>query len=406
MLKDNFLIAFRNLSHRRLRSWLTMIGIFIGIAAVVSLIGLGQGLKAAIMSQFDFLGPNILSVQASGMAFSGPPGTGAVNPLKDNLAEKIKKIKGVEASYNRYIKSAKIGLKNKQVISVVASVPMGKSKKAFEEMLNLKASKGRLLKDIDNKKVVVGSRYLNEEILGKRLEVGDKITINGISFEVSGILEKKGNFMLDRALFINENVLKDVFGDDGTVDLIAIKVSNEKDIPYVKKSIEKLLRKERHVKEGEEDFQVESPQNIIKALNDTLGAVNIFVVIIASISLLVGGIGIMNTMYTSVVERKKEIGIMKAIGARNSRIFKLFFIESGFLGMAGGIIGIILGMILAYGMSFLGRAVFGISLIQAKIPLLLVVFSLAFSFCLGTLFGVFPALQAAKLQPVECLRSK
>ena len=212
--------------------------------------------------------------------------------------------------------------------------------------------------------------------------------------------------MLDGAFIINENVLLDVFGDDDVVDIIAVKIRDEKQIDQVKENIEKLLRKERDVKKGEENFQVESAQNLINTLNSTLAAVNIFVVIIASISLLVGGIGIMNTMYTSVLERTKEIGIMKAIGARNSRIFKLFFIESGFLGMVGGIIGVILGLIFAYGSAFLGRLALGVDLIQARVPLFWIIFALLLSFGLGTLFGVIPAINASKLQPVDALRSK
>ncbi len=405
MLKDNFLISFKNLRQRKLRSWLTMIGIFIGIAAVVSLIGLGEGLRAGIMSQFDFLGTDILTVQASGLAF-GPPGTGVITPLSDDLVDKISKVNGVETAYNRYLESSTVKFNDKQIIGMIASVPIGDNRKTFEEMLNVEAEEGRLLKDTDNKRVLVGSSYTSDATFGRVIKPSDRIELNGVSFEVVGIMEKKGNFMLDGAFIINENVLLDVFGDDDVVDIIAVKIRDEKQIDQVKENIEKLLRKERDVKKGEENFQVESAQNLINTLNSTLAAVNIFVVIIASISLLVGGIGIMNTMYTSVLERTKEIGIMKAIGARNSRIFKLFFIESGFLGMVGGIIGVILGLIFAYGSAFLGRLALGVDLIQARVPLFWIIFALLLSFGLGTLFGVIPAINASKLQPVDALRSK
>ncbi|MBI2659933.1 FtsX-like permease family protein [Candidatus Woesearchaeota archaeon] len=150
---------------------------------------------------------------------------------------------------------------------------------------------------------------------------------------------------------------------------------------------------------------MESPQQTLEALNSTLFAVQLFVYIIAAISLAVGGIGIMNTMYTSVLERTKEIGIMKSIGARNSAIFTIFFIESGLLGTVGGLIGIIFGMGFAYGISFVGRIILGSELIQASIDPLLVVGALLFSFVLGTLFGVLPAYQASKLNPVDSLRA-
>ena len=411
MIKDYLKLSFVNLSQRKIRSWLTMIGIFIGIAAVIALMGLGQGLRAGILSQFDFLGTDMLSVQASGLAF-GPPGTGVVEPLSDELASKIKRINGVEASFNRYIETATIMFNDRYTNGFVASTPIGEDRKDFETMLNLVAEEGRLLKDIDNKKIMVGNSFKQKEVIGeenvfkKGVEVGDRIKINDKSFEVVGIMEKKGNFMVDGSIVMNEDELLDLFGDKDSTDIIAIKVRNEKEIDKVKEDVEKLLRKERDVDKGEENFQVTSAKAILDTLDSTLAAVNIFIGIIAGISLLVGGIGIMNTMYTSVLERTKEIGIMKAIGAKNSTIFTLFFIESGFLGMVGGLIGIVIGLILAYGFAFLGRLLLGVKLIQASVSLGLILGALLFSFVLGTLFGVLPALQASKLQPVDSLKSK
>ncbi|HLC19408.1 MAG TPA: FtsX-like permease family protein, partial [Candidatus Nanoarchaeia archaeon] len=173
----------------------------------------------------------------------------------------------------------------------------------------------------------------------------------------------------------------------------------------LKEDIEQLLRKERDVKEGEEDFTVESPQSILESLDSTLFAVQLFVSIIAAISLFVGGIGIMNTMYTSVVERTRQIGIMKSVGAKNSTIFSLFFLESGLLGAAGGIIGIVLGLIMAYGLAAFGRLVLGTELIQAQVSWTLILGALLFSFVLGTLSGLLPAVQASRMQPVEALRT-
>ena len=405
MLKDYAAFSLKNLRSRRLRSWLTMIGIFIGIAAVVSLIGLGEGLRLAIMSQFGFLGPDVLGVQASGLAFAGPPGTAVARPLSDDLTKKIENINGVEASFNRYIKSSTIEFNDKQDIGIAGSMPEGQNRKTFERMINLKAAEGRLLKDGDAKKAVIGSDFKKEDTFGKGIKVGDRILVNGITFEAVGILEKKGSFIFDRIVLINEKSMIDALGiDRKKVNVIAVKVKSLENIGQAKEDIEKLLRKERNVEKGEEDFQVQSPQQTLEALNSTLFAVQLFVYIIAAISLAVGGIGIMNTMYTSVLERTKEIGIMKSIGARNSAIFTVFFIESGLLGIVGGIIGIALGMSFAYGVSFAGRFLLGSELIQASISPLLVLGALIFSFVLGTLFGVLPAYQASKLNPVDSLR--
>jgi putative ABC transport system permease protein len=383
-----------------------MFGIFIGIAAVISLIGLGEGLRIAITSQFGFLGTDVLSVRASGINFAGPPGQGVVEPLNGDLSEKISRISNVEAAFNRYIDSGTMRFNNHQEIGLFASVPHGKDRKIFNKIINFKVQQGRALKDTDNNKVVLGNHYFEDDHFGRKMSVGDIIFINDKKVEIIGFLEKKGSFIFDNMVFINEEYMIDYLGvDKDEADVIAVKVKDEGRIGRTKENIEKLLRKERDVKKGEENFEVNSPQNTIAALNSTLFAVQLFVYIIAAISLLVGGIGIMNTMYTSVLERTKEIGIMKSIGAKNSSIFTIFFIESGFLGVVGGVIGIIIGLIFAYGMAFIGRFFLGSELIQAHVSLTLIVSTLLFSFILGTLFGTLPALQASKLVPVESLRS-
>ena len=405
MFKDYAAFSLKNLRNRRLRSWLTMIGIFIGIAAVVSLIGLGEGLRLAITSQFGFLGPDVLSVQASGLAFAGPPGTAVATPLTDGLAEKIEKINGVDASFNRYISSGTLEFNDRQNIGIAGSVPEGENRKIFERMVNLIAEDGRLLKDGDTRKVILGNDFKDSDAFGKGIKVGDRVLFNGVAFEVIGILEKKGSFIFDRIVLINEKSMISILGiDKKKVNIIAVKVKDRNRISQAKEDIEKLMRHERNVDEGEEDFQVQSPQQTLEALNSTLFAVQLLVYIIAAISLAVGGIGIMNTMYTSVLERTKEIGIMKSIGARNSAIFTIFFIESGLLGTVGGVIGIALGMSFAYGISFIGRILLGSELIQASVSPYLVLGALVFSFVLGTLFGVLPAYQASKLNPVDSLR--
>ena len=268
MIKDYFIYSVRNLRNRGLRSWLTMLGIFIGIAAVVSLIGLGEGLRIAIMSQFGFLGPDILSVQASGLAFAGPPGTGVVNPLNDDLAGKIEKLNGIETSFNRYLESVQVEFNDKQVLAIAASVPQGEKRKIFEDMVNLKVKEGRILKDGDSKKVLLGNNYRKDDMFGKGVKAGDKILIKGISFEVAGILEKKGSFIFDDNILMNEQAIIDVLGaKKEEVDIVAVKVLDLDRINEIKQNIEKLLRKERNVKKGEENFQVQSPQQIVAALN-------------------------------------------------------------------------------------------------------------------------------------------
>jgi len=244
-----------------------------------------------------------------------------------------------------------------------------------------------------------------DEDFGKPVQVGSTITFKGVDFKVVGILQKEGSFIFDTAIIMNEKVLKDNFRrGDNTVNAIGIKAEDVSAVAGVKERGEQLLRRERNVKKGEENFTVDSPENTLQTLDQILFAVQLFVSIIALISIIVGGIGIANTMYTAVLERTKEIGIMKAIGARNSSIFTLFFIESGFLGLVGGVIGVLLGAGIALGGAAAGRAALGSDLIQAHISAWLIVGALAFSFCIGLAAGILPALRAAKKHPVESLR--
>jgi putative ABC transport system permease protein len=401
---DYLKFAVNNLKHRRLRSWLTMLGIFIGISAVVSLIGLGEGLRAAINSQFGFLGTDIISVTATG-GF-GLPGTGVVDPLTNKELNEIERVKGVDNAAGRILESIKIVFNKQARFGYAASIPDGDDREVIEHVQNMVAERGRLLEDGDKGVVVLGYSYFeNKDIFGKTIDVGSKIEILDREFKVIGVLEKKGNFQVDRSVFINEDDLRELVGKPGDeYDIIAVRFDENADVDKIQADIEKRLRKIRNVKEGEEDFSVQTPASILESVNSTLLAIQIFVYIIASISLLVGGIGIMNTMYTAVVERTKEIGIMKSIGAKNSTIFTLFFMESGLLGSVGGIIGSIIGYAVANGLAFVGRAALGTELIAAHISVQLIIGALLFSFIIGSFFGTLPAVRASKLNPVDALR--
>ena len=403
MKRDYFKLALSSLRERKLRSWLTMIGIFIGIAAVVALIGLGEGLRVAINAQFGFIGANIISVAAAGGL--GVPGAGAINPLTDKELEKIRGIAGIEMAAGRLLESTKIVFNKKALFTFAASMPDGEERRLIEDMIDMEAEEGRLLKDGDKYAVVLGYNFLEEEIFGKPLTAGKKINLQGKEFTVVGIMTKKGNLQVDRAVLMNEDVMRELFErDPDDYDVMAARFDEAIGVDKIKADIEKELRKVRGVKEGEEDFSVETAASILEDVNTVILGVQIFVYFIAGISILVGGIGIMNTMYTAVVERTKEIGIMKSIGARNSTIFSLFFIESGLLGAVGGLMGVVLGVLAATGFAFVGRLVLGSEIITAHFSPGLIIGALLFSFILGSFFGTLPAMQAARLNPVDALR--
>ncbi|MDA1196723.1 MAG: ABC transporter permease [Nanoarchaeota archaeon] len=405
MFQDYLSFCIDNLRSRKLRSYLTLLGIFIGIAAVVSLISLGQGLRSGVSSQFGFLGPDLIRVNiGSSLA---PPGTTVVaNPLTQSDVDGIDNIAGVRMVAGRLAHPGNLRFNDRIVFGIALSMPDGEDRGEIEEAIGYEVAKGRLLRDGDSNSVVVGSAVAEEDSFGKEILPGAKVEIEGKAFTVVGVLKSKGSFLFDGSIVLNEEPMRDLFDTpQDQYDMIAIRAEDKDEAEEVRDSIERFLRKERDVNEGEEDFDVETAAAAVENINSILLGINIFVVIIASISLVVGGIGILNTMYTSVLERTKEIGIMKSIGARNSSIFLLFFLESGLLGIVGGIVGVVIGVIGASSMAALGGLALGSDLIQAEFSFGLIFGALLFSFVIGVVFGITPAMQAAKLSPVDALRS-
>ena len=403
MIRDYLRLSYDSLMHRDVRIWVTIVGIFMGITAVISLISLGEGLRGVVASQFNFLSTDVLVIQASGLNY-GPPGTGAVNPLKEKYVDDIWRFNGVDIAVGRIIESSLLEFNDKSEAAFVVSMPQGSKRKTVETIAQIELMRGRDLRDEDTNKVILGTNYVNADKFGKIIEAGSKVVIKGKEFEVVGILKKKGSFTVDNAVVMNEDELKKIFNVSDTYSIVAVKISKGADMSAVKEKIEDYLRKERNVKKGSEDFSVQTPQQAIKTLDSILFAVQIFIYVIAGISIVVGGIGISNSMYTSVTERTKQIGIMKSIGARNSDIFRLFLIESGLLGMFGGILGILCGLGLAYGLAFIGMVVLNTDLIRVNASMSLIVGALSFSFLIGSISGLLPAMQASKLKPVDALR--
>ncbi len=403
MIKDYFKLAYHNVKKRGLRSWLTMLGIFIGIAAVVALISLSQGLQSAIGEQFSQLGSNKIMIQGISSGF-GPPGTGVEVPLTKKDKEIIEKINGVETTVGRIIRSVKTEFNDEIKYSYAGSLPEeGEGIDLAMEANNYKIGQGRLLKKGDKYKVMIGYN-LAKDSFDKSLQLRDKINIEGSDFNVVGILKKSGNPQQDSTLVIPEEAFREILDIEENYDIIATEISPGESMSIVTERIKKALRKYRNVEEGKEDFSIETPESLLATLNTILIIVQGVLVGIAAISLLVGGIGIMNTMYTAVLERTKEIGIMKATGAKNSQISFLFLFESGFLGFFGGLIGVILGFLISKSVEYIAFQIYGSYLIQANFSFGLLAGALSFAFVVGAVSGLMPARQASKLKPVDALR--
>ena len=403
---DYLILALKNLKHRGIRSWLTLLGIFIGVTAVVALIGLGNGLQAAVSAQFGISATEVITVQAGGVNAFGAPGSGAVNKLTTDDVDAIGKLSSVDMAISRIISSGKFEYDNVVWFGSSVSVPDGEGRKFAYEAMDLEIEAGRMLKDGDVNNVVVGYNYYDSDKSsgpGKWIVPGKSVLIQDKKFKVVGILKKKGSLMIDNIVMMNEEPLRNLMDYDVDVDMIVVKVKGDDVMDRAKEDIEKLLRKRRDVDKGEEDFEVSTPEAMMETVNSVIGGVRAFIIIIASISILVGALGIVNTMTTSVLERRKEIGIMKAIGGTNGQIFMQFFFESGMLGLLGGLVGIIFGTLISV-VGVIGINGFLGAELSPVIDFVLIWGALAGSFIIGAVAGIVPAMNAAKQNPVEALR--
>ena len=403
MIKDYFFIAFGSLRKRFLRTSLTMLGIFIGIAAVVALISLGQGMQAAINAQFASIGTDKVTVQGVQAGF-GPPGQNTAGVVTEDDLELVRGIVGVKRAAGRLLRSVTVELADEADVVFVGSIPDEvEGRDLVVESLDVKIAQGRMLKPHETGKVVVGEHYWSEKHFPKDIVVGTKLLLNGRSYEVVGLLAKGAAF-INNAFLMNADDLKDLTNAGDELSAIVAQVVPGVAPSDVADRVLRAIRRDRHQKEGFEDVAVDTSEDLIGSINTILGVVQAVFIGIAAISLLVGGVGIMNTMYTSVLERTRDIGIMKAIGARNGDVLLIFLFESGLLGMSGGAVGVLIGVGLSKLVEFIGQGFAG-SLLKASFPWYLIVGALLFSFVVGVVSGVFPARQASKLPPVEALRA-
>jgi putative ABC transport system permease protein len=404
MLKDLFSLSANSMKKRKLRSWLTLLGIFIGIAAVVSLISLGDGLRTAITGQFGALSVDTLTIQNVETGF-GPPGSTAVTKLDDHDLKLVESVSGVKIVVPRLIRIVKIEYNQETHFSYAGNIPENKEQMDFiYQNLNTKTQSGRLLTLNDHNKVVLGSDFASKDMFDKSIEPGSKITIQGKEFSVAGVLKPGSSAIMNGVVIMLDSDMKKTLNIGDEIDLIVARVQDKNNLEKVAEDIKNKIRKDRKEKVGEEDFTVQTPVQSLSAVNTILNIINIIVVGIASISLVIGGVGIANTMYTSVLERTKEIGTMKAIGAKNSDIMKLFVIESGLFGLIGGTAGAAFGLFLSYLVSSSANSYFGQNIITITLSWPLLIGAVSFSFLIGILAGLIPSYRASKLKPVDALR--
>jgi len=381
---------------------LTILGIFIGIAAVVSLISLGQGLQGFINGQFAQLGADKIIIQPKSF---GSPGSGSNSQLilKEKDLEVIRDVQGVDSAEGVLIGTGIIKKDKQQKVQSVSGVSQAYLD-LFGDVDATRVIEGRQLKDSDTSKVIVGYNHAYGTLWDRPLKIGDNIEIQGETFKVVGVLKKQGNPIDDGAVWLQKNAFRKLFDSYEDEGMIIAKTKKGADPEQVATTIKEKLRKERGEKQGQETFNMQTSTQLLETFSNIFAVIQAVFVGIAAISLVVGGIGIMNTMYTSVLERTKEIGTMKAIGAKNSDVLKIFLFESGLLGLVGGVMGVLIGVAVGKAVEYIATAQLGTPYLQAIFGWQLILGALAFSFLTGAASGILPAIQASKLKPAQALR--
>ncbi|HJN56902.1 MAG: ABC transporter permease [Candidatus Woesearchaeota archaeon] len=401
MKTDEIKYSLQNLVHRKTRSLLTMLSILIGVMAIFALISFGLGIRNYMDTIAEEAGADKLFIQARSV---GVPGTDANFFVSADDINFVSKINGVDEISGMYIRAGEVKFKKEKKFVFIAGTDIDK-KEFVEKAFTVGVEKGRQLKKNELGKVVLGYNYqFEDKIFSKAIKLGNKIEINGNSYEVVGFYGLIGNPQDDSNAYLNYRSMELLFEDiKDEFGWAMIGADKNTDPEVLAEKIEEKLRKFKDQEEGKEDFFVQTFADVLATFGTIINVLNGILILIALISIIVASVNIMNTMYTAVLERTKEIGIMKAIGAKNSDILFIFIFESGLLGMVGGIIGVILGYLISSAGGQIAAAS-GFAMLQPVFPLYLIIGSILFAFLVGAASGIMPSIKASKLNPVDALR--
>jgi len=405
---DIFDIAFTNIKHRSLRSWLTILGIIIGVAAIISLISISVGMEQDISERTSSLGADMITITpGGGQAMrsgpgmfggggGGPPGFGNDDDeevITFREADVLRTLPGVYKLDAQLQDRAEVSYKNENTsVTIIGTEP-----DSFDESVGTEIADGRYLNINDKYSAVLGYRVATNTFSEEEDMLNRQIYIDDVAFRVVGYLEESGSMGgSDNSIYIPQSTARDLFDEDEDVTQIIVVAREGHDVDDVAKTLETELLYLHGLEEDEADFQITTAttmEETVSSITETLG---LFLGAIASISLLVGGIGVVNTMFMSVMEQTKTIGIFKSIGAKNRHIIYIFICEAAILGFIGGFLGVVL--------SFIGSAILQVFSIPTAITFDLVALGLFFSVLVGIFAGVFPARNAASISPVEALK--
>lgn len=406
-----FKLALNILLHSRLRSWLTIVGIVIGVAAVVSIISIGEGLRQNITSRLGGLGADIITVSPGGGRAGGgfrefDFGGGGGATSGKNLTKKdilvLQNIPGVA-----FVEGTVSGRGNVYYLGQKTSLSIkGVDQAVYPFVTTSTLESGRFFSPSDYNVVIVGYSIAHGTFK-EVLSINRDITVEGKPFKIIGVLAQ-GEGGDDNSIIMPIQATRDTIPDIGTnnYNSIIVKVSDVNQVDQILSEADSRLMVARHVVQNKKDYRISSSASIQSRLSSIADTMTLFLGGIAAVSLIVGAVGVANTLFTSVLEKTKEIGIMKAIGAKNSDIMLIFLLNSGMVGLVGGIIGILLGVGISKLLPLIGvRILFpGGGGFTTVITPSLLIYSLILSVVIGTVAGAIPAYNASKLKPVDALR--
>ncbi|MBP6405241.1 MAG: ABC transporter permease [Ramlibacter sp.] len=402
MLFSVFMLALRSVQRNMLRSFLTILGIVIGVSAVITMVTLGNGATQAIQNQITSLGTNLLMVRPGQRAFGGGGGGGTAQFTEADAEAIAAQIGGVAAV-------APQGNTNVTVVANGRNWATGVtgSTNAWFVTGNWKLAAGRLFEDDEQRAgaaVCVIGETVRREIYGGTVGqtgLGQQLRVKQFSCDVVGILASKGQGGMgdqDDAVVVPLRTLQRRVTGNRKVGTLQVSMQEGADSVPLKASLRQLLRERRKLAEADDDnFNIFDTQQLAETLSSTTQVLTTLLGAVAAVSLLVGGIGIMNIMLVSVTERTREIGLRLAVGALESEVLLQFLIEAVVLSALGGVVGIVIATGASYGLSMLMAVPYAF---DPSINLL----SLLFSAAIGVLFGYFPARRAARMDPIEALR--
>lgn len=396
-------MALNMVFHAKLRSWLTILGIVIGVASVISIVGIGSGMNQQMMDNMGTLEADIITITPGYSRAQGfSQGQNRENPFRESSSSSSSQKPLTDKDVQALRGINNVALINTQISGQVDLTYLGEkgkftvtgvNQKVYAQITSTKISDGRMLSASDSNVILIG-KQLASSFFEKEIKVGQLLTIEGRNFRVVGIIDEANSRAIIMPIDAAFEVLKD--STKGEYGSIIVKIKDADKLNETESEIQTKLLRSRNLNKDKQDFSIRTNSQSNSMREEMTSTLTTFLTAIASVSLIVGAVGIANTMFTAVLEKTKDIGIMKSIGARNEDILIIFLLNAGFIGLVGGAIGVMFGYILSFVLTAIGLT----SVISIKI----VFMTLAVAIMVGMISGFIPAINASKLNPVEALR--